>query len=204
MKTIRILAAVMILTSAPAAFAQASKPLLHEHELPLIAAPDFAASLDGGFSIAKGKWTPTDGVLHVLDLPEQKHIPVLHHKVGLAAAVIELEFRLNGRGNILVGCDATKHVGRVVVNGAGLSIAEDSVKPSHTLAKLPGVTKPDVWHRLRVEWRGDRMAARLNGKVLGAQHPYLATPKSRSWIAAGKSVQIRNLRISGVRTPAKP
>ena len=202
MKTTCVLAVLLGLTFASSAFAQNSKPLLHEHELPLIVAPSFKEPLDASFSIAKGKWTPRDGVLTVLDLPEQKHIPVLHHKVGLAAAVIEVEFLLDGPGTFLVGCDAKKHVGRVVVNAAGLSIAEDSVKPSHTLARLRLPVKPGVWHRLRVEWQGDHMAARLDGRELRAQHAYFATPKSRSWLAAGKSVKVRNLKISGEKTAA--
>ena len=159
---------------------------------------------DASFSIAKGKWTPHEGVLNVLDLPEEKHIPVLHHKVGLTAAVIEVEFMLAGPGSFLVGCDSDKHVGRVVVNAAGLSIAEDSVKPSHTIAKLPIPVKTGEWQHLRVEWKGEQMAASLDGKELRAQHPFLATPKSRSWIAAGKSVKVRNLKISGERTPTRP
>lgn len=185
--------------------AQDVKPLLHDHPLPLIAAPSFAEPLDDSFSIAKGKWTAEGGVLSVLDLPEQKHIPVLHHRAGLVNAVIEVEFLLEGAGgNFLVGCDSSKHVGRVVVTPAGLSIAEDSVAPSHTIAKLPVPVKPGEWHHLRVEWKADQMAANLDGKELRAQHAFLATPKSRSWLAAGKSVKVRNLRISGDKTPAKP
>ena len=89
--------------------AQDVKPLLHDHPLPLIAAPSFAEPLDDSFSIAKGKWTAEGGVLSVLDLPEQKHIPVLHHRVGLVNAVIEVEFLLEGAGgNFLVGCDSTR------------------------------------------------------------------------------------------------
>jgi hypothetical protein len=103
-----------------------------------------------------------------------------------------------------VGCDGAGHIGRAVVAASGLSIAEDSVKPSHTLAKLPMAVKPGVWHDLRVEWRGDQMDARLDGKELRGQHAYLATPKSRSWLAASQTVKIRNLKISGEPTPAKP
>ncbi|GDY18890.1 hypothetical protein LBMAG56_02350 [Verrucomicrobiota bacterium] len=184
--------------------AQEAKLLLHERPLPAIAAPDFKGPLDASFSVAKGKWTPQDGVLRVLDLPEEKHIPVLHHNVGLAAAVIEVEFLIEGPGSFLVGCDADKHVGRVVVTPTALGIAEDSVKPSHTIARLPLPVKPGEWHRLRVEWKGDQMAANLDGHELRAQHAFLATPKARSWLAAGKSVQVRNLKISGEKTPAKP
>ncbi|MCB1232136.1 MAG: hypothetical protein KDN19_17855 [Verrucomicrobiae bacterium] len=191
--------------AASAIFARAddaAKPLLNNHDLPLLAAPSFDEPLDDSFSVAKGKWTPEDGVLNVLDLPEQKHIPVLHHKVGLASAVIEVEFLIEGSGSFLVGCDSDKHVGRVVVNAAGLSIAEDSVKPSHTLAKAALKVTPNEWHHLRVEWKGDQMAANLDGLELLAEHEYLATPKSRSWLAAGKSVKVRNLRISGEKTGA--
>lgn len=200
MKIVPALVAFVGIIFGSPVLAQRSVPLLHDAELSLLAAPDFAGPLPAVFSVAKGKWTPRDGVLSVLDLPEENHIPVLHHKVGLAAAVIEVEFLIEGPGSFLVGCDATRHVGRVVVQPKSFSIAEDSVKPSHTIAKLPVATKPGVWHRLRVEWRADQMAANLDGQELRAQHPYLATPKSRSWIAAGKAVKIRNLKISGVES----
>ncbi len=204
MKAIHRLAAVLCLAFVSSASAQAVKPLLHDHDLPLIASPAFKGPLDDSFSVAKGKWTPGEGVLSVLDLPEEKHIPVLHHKAGLKDAVIEVEFFLDGPGSFLVGCDGAKHVGRVVVSTTGLSIAEDSVAPSHTIAKLPMTVKPGEWHRIRVEWKGNQMAANLDGQELRAQHEYLASPKARSWLAAGKSVKVRNLKISGEKTVAKP
>lgn len=198
-----LLAATLLTSAASLTFAQEEKPLLHEHALPLLASPTFAEPLDASFSIAKGKWTPHDGVLEVLDLPEEKHIPVLHHQAGLSDAAIDVEFLLDGPGTFLVGCDSAKHVGRVVVTTTALSIAEDSVKPSHTIAKLPLTVKPGEWHKLHVEWKGDHMAARLDGKELEAQHEFLATPKVRSWLAAGKSVKVRNLKIYGNKAPAK-
>lgn len=203
MKPLRTLLAFVCLLSAISIHAQNAKPLLLDHDVPLLASPDFKGALDDSFSVAKGKWTPADGVLTVLDIPEEKHIPVLHHKVGLKEAVIEVEFLLDGPGNFLVGCDSSKHVGRVVVNVGGLSIAEDSVAPSHTIAKLPMTVKPGEWHHLRVEWKGDQMAVNLDGKELRAQHEYLGTAKARSWLAAGKSVKVRNLKISGVKVDKK-
>lgn len=186
------------------AAAQTDKPLLQERALPPVASPSFKEPLAAPFNTVKGKWTIEDGVLKVTNLPEEKHIPVLHHNVGLAAAIIECEFRFDGPGPFLIGCDSTKHVGRVVVNAAGLSIAEDSVAPSHTIAKLPMTVKPDEWHQLRVEWKGEEMAARLDGKELRAQHAHLGTPKARSWLAAGQNVKVRNLKISGELTAPKP
>jgi hypothetical protein len=46
------------------------------------------------------------------------------------------------------------------------------------------------------------MAARLDGKELSASHPYLATPKKRSWLAVGRTVEVRALTIHG--TAGKP
>ena len=192
--------ALFSITFATAALAQADKPLLNESVLPIIASPSFAEPLVAPFVTAKGQWIPAEGVLSVVDIPAEEHIPVLHHKVGLVSAVIELEFRWDGAGSFLVGCDSDKHVGRVVINAKGLSIAEDSVKPSHTIAQLPLVVKQGEWHKLRVEWKGDHMAARLDGTELRAQHAFLATAKSRSWLAASQSVKVRNLKISGATT----
>jgi hypothetical protein len=203
----RLLTSIVILnlTFAGAIFAQSDLPLLNEAALPLISAPSFAELLGAPFVSAKGQWIPDDGVLSVVDIPKEKHIPVLHHKVGLASAVIELEFRWakDGTGSFLVGCDSDKHVGRVVINAKGLSIAEDSVKPSHTIAQLPLAVKPGEWHKLRVEWKGDQMAARLDGRELRAQHSFLATEKVRSWLAASHLVKVRNLKIRGETTSTK-
>ena len=193
--------ALFSITFATAVLAQADRPLLNDSALPVIAAPSFAEPLVAPFVTAKGQWVPAEGVLSVVDIPAEKHIPVLHHKVGLASAVIELEFRWDGVGSFLVGCDSDKHVGRVVINAKGLSIAEDSVKPSHTIAQLPLAVKQGEWHKLRVEWKGDQMAARLDGTELRAQHAFLATAKSRSWLAASQTVKVRNLKISGEAKP---
>lgn len=204
MKSPAILFTLSLLCSAAPGFAREETLLLNDPVPPVVAAPTLAEPLVAPFVAAKGQWVPAEGVLSVVDIPAEKHIPVLHHKVGLASAVIDLEFLLEGPGSFLVGCDGDKHVGRVVINAKGLSIAEDSVKPSHTLVQLPLPVKQGEWHRLRVEWKGDRMAARLDGTELRAQHAFLATAKTRSWLAATPTVKVRNLQIRGETTPANP
>lgn len=198
------LAAFLVLTAA--ALAADTKPLLDGNgDLPVIAAPGFNEPLDSTWSIAKGSWLPAKGVLTAAELPADKHVAVLHHKVGLSAAVIELDFRLDGSPSIIIGCDGKSHIGRVSVSATAMNIAEDSVKPSHTIATLKTPTAPGEWHHLRVEWKGDQMAASLDGHELRAQHAFLATPKVRSWIAVGKSnAQVRGLKINGVKTETKP
>ncbi len=187
---------------ASVALGTETKPLLNEKPLPQLAAPSFKEALGSDWQTAKGKWVPDEGVLHMIDLPEQKHVPVLWHKVGLSAAVIELDFRQNAPGVFLVGCDGAKHVARVIVTPAALSIAEDSVAPSRTIATTKAVAKLGEWHHLRVEWKGDEMAANLDGVELRAKHPFVASEKARSWLAGTKNADVKNLTING--TPAEP
>ena len=177
-------------------------PLFAE-KLPVLAAPDFKSPLDETWKIAHGSYEPKDGALVCAEKSENKHVAVLWHQVGWNTGVIEMEFRLDGSKTLILGCDGNtsaglKHVGRFVVTPQQISIAEDSVKPSHTLTKLPADLKSGVWHKLRLEWNGDQIAIKLNDLTLQAQHAFLATPKTRSWIAVGgQTASIRSLKISG-------
>jgi hypothetical protein len=173
------------------------KPLLNDKPLPAVAAPTLKEPLSAEWSQAKGKWTPDNGVLHMVEIPEDKHVPVLHHKVGLSAAVIELDFKQDAAGAFYVGCDSDKHVGRVVVLGGSVVIQEDSAKASHTVASLKYNAKVGEWHHLRVEWKDDQMACNIDGQELKAQHAYFATAKKRSWLAGSKTADVKNLTING-------
>lgn len=177
-------------------------PLLAE-ELPLLASPDFKTPLDASWKIAHGRYEPQEGVLVCAEKPENKHVAVLWHQVGWNTGVIEFEFRLDGSRSLIIGCDGTTtagltHVGRLVVTPKQISLAEDSVKPSRPLSKQPADLKSGVWHKLRLEWQGDHIVARINDLELSAKQAFLATPKTRSWIAVGgQTASLRSLKIRG-------
>jgi len=168
----------------------------------VISAPDLTAPLGPEWSVAKGKWEPAGGVLKATDLPEEHHAAVLHLKTGPVPLVFECEFRFDTAKIFYIGCDAARHVGRLIVTPGGAKLAEDSTEvkgksQSHTLAEAKTALKTDEWHRVRVEFTGDQLAARIDASDLRAQHPYLATPKARWWLAVGGgTAQIRNLRVS--------
>jgi hypothetical protein len=168
----------------------------------VISAPDLKGPLGPEWSVSKGKWEPANGVLTATELPEEHHSAVLHLKTGPTSLVWECEFRLNTAKVFYVGCDANKHVGRLVVTQKAARLAEDSTEvkgqtPSHVLAESAIELKPAEWQKLRIEYSGDRMVAQLNDRELKAQHPYLATPKVRWWFAAGGgAAEIRNVRVS--------
>lgn len=178
-------------------------PLLAD-ELPVLASPDFKSPLDSAWKIAHGTYEPKDGVLVCAEKAENKHVAVLWHQVGWNTGLIECEFRLDGSKVFILGCDGNtaaglKHVGRFVVTPKQISIAEDSIKPSQTLAKLPADLKSGVWHKLHLEWNGDQIAIQLDELALQARHAFLATPKTRSWIAVGgQTASIRGLKISEI------
>jgi len=178
-------------------------PVFAAETLPIVAEPDFKSPLDATWKIVHGTYEPKDGVLVCAEKPENKHSAVIWHQVGWNTGVIECEFRFDGSKVLILGCDGNtpnglKHVGRFVISPKQISIAEDSVKPSHTIAKLPADLKSGVWHKLRLEWKGDQIAIQLNELALQAQHAFLATPKTRSWIAVGgQKASIRLLKISG-------
>jgi hypothetical protein len=190
----------LLVTLALPLHADDGKPMLNNPGK-VISAPDFKQPLGPEWSVAKGKWEPLNGVLAVTNIPEQMHIPVLHLTTGPTPLIWECEFKFNSGKAFLVGCDAQKHVGRVIIGPKNFSVAEDSTEvkgkvPSHTLAAAPVDLKPDAWHILRVEYAGDEIAARLDGKELRGQHPTLTTPKVRWWFAAGDGVEIRNTKIT--------
>ncbi|NBV48692.1 MAG: hypothetical protein EBR95_06570 [Verrucomicrobia bacterium] len=176
----------------------ASGPLLVDADPPVIVAPDLRSAFGDPWKIPHGEWKPDDGVLRMTEIPARKHVPVLQHWVGLKTAVIELEFRQDTPTTFYIGCDGEKHVGRVVITPKEVHIAEDSVKPSHVLARLPLEPVKGVWRHVRVEWTADRMAVRIDGQRLQASHPFLATAKTRSWIAGSKAAEVRNFVIKGV------
>lgn len=199
MKPLLSFAALLALFALPLC-AEDAKPLLNSPGK-VISAPDFKQPLGPEWSVAKGKWEPANGVLKVTNIPDEKHIPVLHLKTGPTPLIWECEFQFNDGKSFLVGCDAAKHVGRVIIGPKNFKVAEDSTEvkgktPSHTLQETAVDLKPDAWHKLRVEYAGDKLAARLDGQELIGQHEYLATPKVQWWFAAADTVQIRNVKIT--------
>jgi len=191
----------IIFPCAASLHADDDAPLLNEPGK-VISQPDFKQPLGSEWTASKGKWEPADGVVTVTDIPEQKHIPVLHLATGPAPIIFECEFRYNSGKAFLVGFDsAAKHCGRVVINPKKVTLCEDSTEvkgktPSHVLAEMPVDLKPDEWQKLRVEYAGEKLAIRLNGQELRAEHPFLGTPKARWWMAAASTDQVRNVKVT--------
>jgi hypothetical protein len=201
-----LLAAALIVTAlaAPAKLATATAPVLNIPDgVPF--APDFTKPLGAEWKVVKGAWTAENGELRGDEVPADKHSAVLWHPGKVESLIIQCEFRLGGAGTFYVGFDGQRHVGRLVVRANSIGLYDDSPEPnlkpaekpkSHPLSTFETKLKPDEWHPLTLEIRGDEMAALVAGVQLKAQHPYLATPKERFWFAVGgKDLRIRNLKV---------
>ncbi len=168
----------------------------------VVAQPDLRGPLGAGWVVKHGTWDMKDGEMVIAEIPENKHAAVLWHEVGLQSAVIECEFQFDGARGFLIGCDsANKHVGRLVITAKDAKLAEDS---SEIKGKQPGKTigetaldlKPGQWHAVRLEWTGDKMAARVDGKEIHGEHPTLSATKARWWFAvSGANVRVRNVSV---------
>ena len=168
-------------------------------------APDFAKPLGAEWNVVKGTWTTESGELRGDEVPADKHAAVLWHPGKIEALIISCEFRLGKAGTFYTGFDGTRHVGRLVVRAGSVGLYEDSPDPdlkpgekskSHPLATFATKLKQDEWYPLKLEIRGDEMAALVAGVQLKAQHAYLATPKERFWFAVGGAgLCIRNLKV---------
>lgn len=79
---------------SPAPAAHSNSGLLHAAPLPLVASPQLTEPLGAAWKIHHGEWTPENGELEAAEIPQEKHSAVLHHRLGLKNAVVELEFRI--------------------------------------------------------------------------------------------------------------
>ncbi len=199
-------------------FALFSVAVLAEEKPPLVqpgkivAQPDLAHALPATVPCAPfgpewivkhGSWQVQDGALTVSELPENKHAAVLWHLVPMQSAIVECEFQFDGAKAFIVGNDsAAKHVGRLVITAKSAKLSEDSTEikgkqPGGTLAETALDLKPGQWVSVRLEWSGDRMAARVDGKEIQGQHPTLTTEKARWWFAvSGAKLRLRNVKVT--------
>ena len=184
-----------------ATLAEDAKPILVQPGK-LVAQPDLKQPLGPDWKSPYGSWDVKDGELVIAEHPEDKHAAVLWHQVALQSAVIECEIQFEGGSGFLIGSDApNRHVGRLVVTVKNVKLAEDS---SEIKGKQPGMTldetvldlKAGQWYPVRLEWAGDKMAARVAGKTIQGQHPTLSVAKARWWFAvSGAKVRVRNVKV---------
>jgi hypothetical protein len=199
MKPLILLLALALVGST---LAEDAKPILVPAGK-IVAHPDLQQPLGADWKSPYGTWEVKAGELVIAEHPEDKHAAVLWHQVALQSAIIECEIKFDGGSGFLIGCDSpVRHVGRLVVTAKNAKLAEDSSEikgkqPGMTLAETVLDLKPGQWYPVRMEWTGDRMAARVAGKSIQGQHPTLSATKARWWFAvSGATVRVRQVKVT--------
>jgi acetyl esterase/lipase len=129
-----------------------------------------------------GTWTARDGVLRGFESGPRRHGPVKMRKLPVTDAVIECEFRLE-RGATFAGIifNGSQERGHLVHLVMALDHVRVLVHPKKgetvELVRQEGTLAPGAWHKVRLEFSGETLRARVDDRELTATHPCIAEEK---------------------------
>lgn len=129
-----------------------------------------------------GTWKAENGVLRGFESGPRRHGPVKVRKLPLKDAVVECEFRLNGKatfaGIIFNGSQERGHIVHLIMSKDQLRVMSHPKKgESKELLKVPAKLAIGEWHRVRLEFRGAVLTANIDGQNITAEHACIAEEK---------------------------
>ena len=129
-----------------------------------------------------GTWKAENGVLRGFESGPRHHGPVKMRKLPLKDAMVECEFRLEGKatfaGIIFNGSQERGHLVHLVMGKDQLRILAHPKKgETKELVKVPAKLAIGEWHRVRLVLKGPTMTATINGQTISADNPCLAEEK---------------------------
>ena len=129
-----------------------------------------------------GTWKAENGVLRGFESGPRRHGPVKVRKLPLKDAVVECEFRLNGKatfaGLIFNGSQERGHIVHLIIGKDQLRVMSHPKKgESKELLKVPAKLAIGEWHRVRLEFRGAVLTASIDGQNITAEHACIAEEK---------------------------
>ena len=129
-----------------------------------------------------GTWKAENGVLRGFESGPRRHGPVKVRKLPLKDAVVECEFRLNGKatfaGLIFNGSQERGHIVHLIIGKDQLRVMSHPKKgESKELLKVPAKLAIGEWHRVRLEFRGTVLTASIDGQNITAEHACIAEEK---------------------------
>ncbi|MEN9576309.1 MAG: hypothetical protein RL514_4164 [Verrucomicrobiota bacterium] len=199
-----LLATFSLATALAAAEPVADLPTTMSERGKLRFSDDFAGeALKPEWGLLKGKWALVNGALRGTEVETDNHAAVTRNRFDYRNAVIQLSFKLDGCKTASLSLNNQQgHVGRVLLTPKDFTVQRDkpSKQSAEKAAKLD--TKESQladgqWHTLLVELVGDRMLARVDGKVVAfGEHAGLDTEKKDfGFTVAGSSLLVDNVRV---------
>jgi len=129
-----------------------------------------------------GTWTAKDGVLRGFESGDRRHGPLKVHKLTMTDAVMECEFRLEGKatfaGIIFNGPQERGHIVHFVMGKDHIRVLGHPKKgESVELFKQAHSLAIGEWHRVKLEFKGATMTATVNDTPITATAPFIAEQK---------------------------
>lgn len=156
-----------------AADTQAPRVLLEEN---------FTGSLSPEWFWGLGTWTAKDGVLRGFESGPRRHGPVKMRKLLIHDAVVNCEFRLEGKatfaGIIFNGSQERGHIVHVVMGRDKIRILAHPTKGKTVpLLQEANALAAGAWHSVRIEFNGPAVTATVDGKTFNATHDCIGEEK---------------------------
>ncbi len=172
---LKIVSTIFLVQILGAAFTLSEEPsvLLEEK---------FDKPLSADWHWGLGTWTARDGVLRGFESGERRHGPLKVHKLTMTDAVIECEFRLEGKatfaGIIFNGPQERGHIVHLVMGKDHTRVlAHPKQGESIELFKQAHSLAIGEWHRVKLEFKGVAMTATVNDTPITATAPCIAEQK---------------------------
>jgi hypothetical protein len=131
-----------------------------------------------------GTWTAKDGVLRGFESGPRRHGPAKVRRVLLKDAAIEVEFRLERAARMIgIGFNRPQGHGHLVAFVVTPDIIRIIGHPKEGetvdyVRKENAKGLPtDVWHKVRLEFKGETLTVKLGDETFTATHPSIAEEK---------------------------
>ena len=171
----------------------------------------FTAELSKDWFWGLGTWAAKDGVLRGFESGPRRHGPVKMRKLSLKDAVIECDFRLEGKatfaGIIFNGSQERGHIVHLVMGTDTLRILAHPKKGENVeLLKQSTILTVGGWHHVKIEFKGETITASIDGKTITASHPCIAEEKQTFGLGGDSggpegeksgALEFRGLKITG-------
>ena len=184
---------------------------IHSAESQTLLEEAFTSGLSNDWFWGLGTWTAKEGVLRGFESGPRCHGPVKMCRLPLKEAIIECDFRLEGKatfaGIIFNGSQERGHIVHLVMGADTLRILVHPKKGGNVeLLKQSNVLAVGGWHHVKIEFKGEILTATIDGKIFTASHTCIAEEK-QTFGLGGESggpegekagaLEFRSLKITG-------
>jgi hypothetical protein len=142
----------------------------------------FTSELSKDWFWGLGTWKAENGILRGFESGPRRHGPVKMRRLALHDAVIECEFRLEGKatfaGIIFNGSQERGHLLHLVMSKDQLRILAHPKKgETKELLQVPAILKSGAWHKVHLTFQGPKITAFVDGVSINAEHACIAEEK---------------------------